>query len=141
MYINLQSKGDNGDSRHLPNVTASRGRCKPGASSRFSNITPEPRYQKCRAHTGRVRSDAGPALRDTICGAIQEKLQVCCNRWLKRENSRLSSFYRTKAFLSVVLRFDSKPRPERERARHRHMDAQGAITERKIICIKKYLRI
>ncbi len=88
MRINLQSKGDNGDSRYLPNVTASRGRCKPGTSSRFSKITPELRHQKCRGcRQSKIRRGSrvkGHHMRSNT----ENQLQVCCNRWLKRENSK-----------------------------------------------------
>ena len=87
MYINSQSKGTDGDSRDLPNAAASRGWCKPGVSSRFSNITPEPQHLKREAaafwrrqwqkeqyaHAAGVRSDACPALRDAIYGALITK--------------------------------------------------------------------
>ena len=130
MRINLQSKGDNGDSRYLPNVTASRGRCKPGTSSRFSKITPELRHQKCRGcRQSKIRRGSrvkGHHMRSNT----ENQLQVCCNRWLKREKW-LSSFYRTGAcFISRALRFDFIFRPERKRVRNGHILALGQ-TERK----------
>lgn len=39
--LNFKGKSDNGDSRDLTNVTASREGWKPGISSRLSKITPE----------------------------------------------------------------------------------------------------
>ncbi len=52
------------------NVTASRGRCEPGISRQYPNITPEPRQPKRHhEHTdGGVSADVSPALEDTICG-------------------------------------------------------------------------